>query len=240
MTHSTTMEDCTTPRPRGATRRRAAATNASAVLTVLTVLTLPLGLAACGSAEGPLPVVTVTVYPSEEPTSAASAEAPSPEATPTPTPTPASAVPTSLEAGSLRGAPRSYADALTKVTRARPGRGVDGTFVSPTGNIFCAIRASGTTACEVREGRIGPPVPDLCPPGGPTDIGRIELTSRGAVPVCDADTIRESDAPRLRYGFRADVPGSSVLCLSEERGVTCVDTVGHHGFFLARGSFSTF
>lgn len=184
-------------------------------------------------------MVTVTVYPSDPPTGPSSPPTSSVQ-TMTSQPTPTPSVPTVLEAGSLRGAPRSYSDALRKVTRARPGRGVDGMFRTPTGNIFCAIEASGKVACEVREGRIDPPVPGLCPPGGPDDIGRIELTSRGAVPVCNADTIREADAPRLRYGFRADVPGSSILCLSEERGVTCVDTAGRHGFFLARSTFATF
>lgn len=208
-------------------------------MSLVGALALALGVSACGSAPEPLPVVTVTVYPSEPPTGEPSTQ-PSSVPTTASQPTPAAPVPTALEAGSLRGAPRSYTDALAKVTRARPGRGVDGTFRTPTGNIFCAIEASGKTACEVREGRIDPPMPGLCPPGGPSDIGRIELTSRGAVPVCNADTIREADAPRLRYGFRADVPGSSVLCLSEERGVTCVDTAGRHGFFLARSTFATF
>jgi hypothetical protein len=58
--------------------------------------------------------------------------------------------------------------------------------------------------------------------------------------VCNTDSIRDPKAPKLAYGRTARVPGLDVTCLSEEWGVTCVDPRSEHGFFIARGSFTTF
>ena len=98
---------------------------------------------------------------------------------------------------------------------------------------------SSAAACEVAQGRIPPPLPTICRAGGPKDIGRIELGASGAVPVCNSDTIRLGSEPKLAYGART-APSGTTACLSEEFGVTCIDTAGRHGFFLARDTFVTF
>ena len=72
------------------------------------------------------------------------------------------------------------------------------------------------------------------------DIGRIELSDKGARPVCNSDTIRRDDAPSLPYGSRTDPSLGSVACVSEESGMTCVDAASQHGFFIARETFVTF
>ena len=77
-------------------------------------------------------------------------------------------------------------------------------FQSPTGNITCS--ASGgpgvVMTCDVAKGRSTAPASAPCPEGGPTDIGRIELTAEGARPVCNSDTIRQGAAATLAYGVR--------------------------------------
>lgn len=209
------------------------------VLAALAVVSL---LASCGATDIPSPRRTVTVTVDAPGT----APATTPAATSTPPGTvepqaSPSGVPTSLSAGRQRGAPHSYAEAKARIDAARPAPRVTDRFESPSGNIVCNLGGSPRpmAACEVGQGRIDPPLPSICPPDGPPDIGRIELDESGAFPVCSSDSIREGDEPKLGYGSRT---GSEdpVACLSEEFGVTCVDTATRHGFFLARDTFVTF
>jgi len=206
------------------------------VLASLAVASL---LTSCGAMDIPPPRRTVTVTvdaPSTAPT-----ETPEPTQTQVPTSAPtATGVPTALAAGRQRGAPRSFAEAKTRIDAARPAASVTDRFRSPTGNIVCQRSAdSPTAACEVARGRIDPPLPSICPAGGPQDIGRIELGPGGALPVCNSDTIRTGSEPELGYGRRTQ-PSGTTACLSESFGVTCIDETGRHGFFLARDTFVTF
>lgn len=192
-----------------------------------------LALGACGDVR-PEPAATVTVWvdPPTEP-APTTPQAPSPEPT-----TSQPDLPMELAAGRLRGGVRSYAEAKQHFDAARRSEEL-AAFRSPTGNIFCRIEP-GQAACEVREGRIEPPVAGLCGEGPATDVGRVELAAGRAVPVCNTDSIRDTSAPKLPYGRSAAVPGVAITCLSEESGVTCVDPDTEHGFFIARGSFATF
>jgi hypothetical protein len=101
------------------------------------------------------------------------------------------------------------------------------------------IRDGSAMACELAEGRV--PAPDVCPPGGPAEVRRLELSADRVVPVCSGSIRGEGErAPKLRYGRRTVVAGTPIQCLSETVGVTCIDTVGRRGFFVAKGSFSAF
>lgn len=196
-------------------------------------------LASCGTTDIPSPrrTVTVTVDAPSAGSSGTSA------ATPTPVPTASAAsvtIPTALAAGPQRGAPKSFDEAKRRIDAAKPAAGVRDRFQSPSGNIVCRRSTdSSAAACEVAQGRVPPPLPTICRAGRPKDIGRIELGSSGAVPVCNSDTIRLGSEPKLGYGARTE-PSGTTACLSEESGVTCIDEAGRHGFFLARDTFVTF
>jgi hypothetical protein len=119
---------------------------------------------------------------------------------------------------------------------------VGSVFQSPTGNLTCSTSgAPGVlVTCDVAKGRSDAPAAAPCPAGGPSDIGRLELTAKGARPVCNSDTIRQGRAATLAYGVRTGASLGSVVCLSEEFGMTCVDMTSRHGFFIARDTFVTF
>jgi len=230
------MHGRSTPPARGAAvGARPAARAAFGIGTALVALLL----AGCGVTDIPSAPKTVTVLVDPPSTSA-----PGTPATETPVPTqtaPSStALPTALAAGAQRGAPHSFAEASARVAGAKAAAGVTSAFVSPSGNLRCVVTGGAPApACEVVDGRVAPPRPGTCKPGGATDIGRIELTAGGAVPVCNGDTVTHADVPTLVYGSRTSAPGP-VQCVSEESGVTCVDQAHQHGFFLARRTFVTF
>ncbi|MEW1954862.1 hypothetical protein [Terrabacter sp. NPDC080008] len=195
-------------------------------------------LASCGSTDQPStrPTVTVTVDP---PTGASGTGAGSPSAIPTATATSAD-LPTAMAAGAQRGAPKSFEEAKARIDKAKPDATVTTRFVSPTGNIVCQRSTDSTAAaCEVAKGRVSPPLPTVCPAQGPKDIGRVELRQDGAYPVCNRDSIRKGGEPTLPYGSRTQ-PSGTTACISEEYGVTCIDTATAHGFFLAKDTFVTF
>ena len=194
-------------------------------------------LASCGATDIPAPRRTVTV--TVDAPAASSGGAP---ATSTPAPTASAtsaAVPTALAVGKQRGAPKSFAEAKGRIDAAKPAASGGAAFRSPSGNIVCRRGAGPAVSCEVREGRIKPPLPTICPEGGAKDIGRIELGAAGARPVCNTDTIRTGSEPPLGYGSRTQ-PSGTTACLSEKTGMTCIDEAGRHGFFIARNSFVTF
>lgn len=196
-----------------------------------------LALSACGSPTASTSAPTVTVWVDETGPGTPSASSTS---TPVPTVTAEQPAPTTLAVGRLRGAPRGFAEASGRVTGAPPAKEVTGRFVSPSGNIFCAASADRAGyACEVAQGRAAAPA-GVCPAGGPTDVGRVTLGAAGAAAVCNSDTVRTAGAPKLAYGRSMSLPGTGVGCVSEEFGVTCVDSRSKHGFFLARDTFATF
>jgi len=199
-------------------------------------------LASCGATDAASgrPTVTVTVDPPAGTTGGTSGAGGAARSTiPTAAATSAE-LPTAMAAGKQRGAPKSFAEAKARIDKAKPDPKVTTRFVSPTGNIVCQRSTDSTAAaCEVAEGRIAPPLPTVCAAQGPKDIGRIELRQDGAYPVCNSDSIRRGGEPTLAYGSRTQ-PSGTTACLSEEYGVTCVDTATGHGFFLARETFVTF
>lgn len=197
-----------------------------------------LTLGACTSAAADMTPVTVTVYvdevvPTQQPTTAIPTEYAGAE------PTPSRTAP-GVAVGHLNGAPADVDEALARLEAARTAASVAGLFVSPSGNIYCSmVRDGAVMACELQEGRID--APDVCPPGESGQVRRIELGADRVVAACSG-TIRGEDdeAPKLRYGRRTIVAGTPIQCLSERVGVTCVDTAGRRGFFVAKGSFATF
>jgi hypothetical protein len=201
-----------------------------------------LALSACGMTDIPAPrrTVTVTVDAPGGATGTSQTAVPTVSATPT-TPPSSTAAPTSLAVGKQRGAPHSFDEAKQRIDAATPAE-VGSIFQSPTGNITCTTRGGPgvVMTCDVAKGRSAAPAAAPCPPGGPSDIGRIELTTGGARPVCNSDTIRQGAAATLAYGVRTGPSLGSVACLSEEFGMTCVDEASRHGFFLARSTFVTF
>jgi hypothetical protein len=213
----------------------------SRALIVVAALSAMALLTGCGATDIPTPRRTVTVFvdaPGATPAPSPSASRPA-VGTMQPADS-ASSVPTALAVGRQRGAPHSYAEARARLDAASPAAAATDRFRSPTGNIVCTIGGSSSlAACEVKKGRIDPPLPSICPPDGPKDVGRIELDASGAVPVCNSDTLREGDEPQLPYGTRT-ASADPVGCVSEEFGVTCVDASTQHGFFLARDTFVTF
>lgn len=77
------------------------------------------------------------------------------------------------------------------------------------------------------------PDPAYCGDGPSTVIGRIELIDGEPRAVCNSDTIREPGALVLGYAAAATWAGTTVQCLMETIGVTCIDTASAQGFFLA-------
>ena len=182
----------------------------------------------------PSPTPSPTPEPSESPTPSPS---PSPTAEPTPAPTPE---PTPTPAPTpYTGQPRTYDEAVALVGRASGSQEVS-QFFSPTGNLFCVLDSPYLPpACELGRGAI--PDSTACPDDGPSqNVGRIELTDAGPQPVCNSDTIRDPDAPTLGYGTAATWPGTSISCVIERFGATCIDPSTSRGFFLAKNRYRIF
>lgn len=204
-------------------------------------------LTGCGSTSPAPPVTTVTVYSDGTTVTPGPTAVPASPAGPSSVPTvtapsqdPSETTP--VRVGKLRGAPADFAEASSRVSKAAAADAAATSVVSPSDNIFCGIVDNGAVvACEVGTGRAPAPESTPCPSGsGATDVGRVELTAEGGKPICNSDTIRVAGAPTLAYGKRWSPPGTSFSCLSEEAGMTCVDSKTKHGFFIARATYATF
>lgn len=190
--------------------------------------------------------VTVTVdAPTTSNAPAPTGPVPTVAATPTQTPTPSTSITAapgwkSYSIGPARGALKSYEAAAKRIDKAKQGSAPDG-FTSPSGNIFCAyIDGDYGMACELAEGAMKHPEPDMCPEGGgATAVNRIRMNGEGFALECASDTIR-TNAPALPYGATTDLAGGKVKCLSDKNGVTCIDVAHQHGFWIARSSLVTF
>lgn len=196
-------------------------------------------LAGCGndSDQGADPTPTVTVTESVPGTgtpSGSTASASPPSSTPTDTPT---SQPT--ESTELSSPPETYDDALAHLAAATGERTELDRFESPSHNIYCVIQNEFIPAsCELARGAIKDA--EYCGEGPSQFIGRIEFTDVDPQPVCNSDTIRETGASVLPYGGTASYAGSSIMCVSEQIGVTCVDSSRTQGFFLAKGNYTVF
>ena len=224
-------------------------------------LVLALSLAGCGDGEpatptaqdSPTPSVSETAAPTEAPPSSSGigggpAATDTATATPTPSDTPApseTSVPTPSpsqspsESAPVNGPPRTYDEALASFDEAA-GSQEFSRFASPTGNLYCVLDSPYLPpSCELGTGAI--PDPASCPADGPSqNVGRIEFTDAGPQPVCNSDTIREPGPPTLGYGGVATWPGTSVTCLMEKYGVTCIDPQTGQGYVLAKGRYQIF
>jgi hypothetical protein len=136
--------------------------------------------------------------------------------------------------------PRTYDAALQHFGNAKGIERAYKKFVTPSGNIYCALKVKGIpTGCELSQGSIKDP--DACPGNPVSDrVGRVEFHGGRAVPICNTDTIRTPGARTLRYGDIAHIPGWHYACLSEEIGVTCINENKAEGFFLHRGEYVIF
>ena len=189
--------------------------------TAVALALVPLVLSACGGDAPATPrTTTVTVTP-----------------TPTGTGTPStSTTPPSSP-------PKTYAQAMQHFSAGKIDAAVTAAFTSPTGNIFCSISPSGgvPAGCEVRDGRINPPA-GTCDTGGggAKGVGRIEWSGDSPKPICNSDTMIQPGVPVLQYGAIATAKGSPFQCISENIGMTCVNTTGKKGFFMAKGVYQLF
>ncbi len=159
---------------------------------------------------------------------------PAPTVTPAPTPSPEATPEPDLDAP-----PRTYDEALALFDRAAGSQELS-RFASPSGNLYCVLDSPYLPpSCELAAGSI--PDPASCPDGGPTqNVGRIEFTEAAPQPICNTDTIREPGPPTLGYGGIATWPDTTVTCLMEKFGVTCVNEPAGQGFFLAKGRYQIF
>jgi uncharacterized protein DUF6636 len=163
------------------------------------------------------------------------------------TPTPAggstTTTTTTTTAPATATPPKTYAQAMQHFAAGKIDTAVKAQFTSPTGNIYCSIAASGDVppGCELRDGRITPP-PGTCGSGGggAKDVGRIEWSRDTPKLVCNSDTMIQPGAPVLQYGSIAQAQGSPFQCISEQIGMTCVNTTGKKGFFMAKGAYTLF
>ena len=193
----------------------------------LALAAVPLVVSACGGGGEPVTplTTTITVTPSSGSTSAK-----------TPTTTTTTTTP-ALQP------PKTYEQAMQHFAAGKVDAGAKPQFTSPTGNIYCSIAASGAVpaGCEVRDGRVTPPA-GTCDTsgGGAKDVGRIEWSGDTPKPICNSDTMIQPGALVLQYGAIAQDQGSPFQCVSESIGVTCINTAGKKGFFLAKGAYSIF
>jgi len=210
-----------TPSTTTTTRRLRAVAGAVALAVV------PLVVSACGGGGEPVTPITTTITVTP---SSGSSKGTTSTTTTTTTATPAAQP------------PKTYEQAMQHFAAGKIDAAAKPQFTSPTGNIYCSIAPSGAVpaGCELRDGRVTPPA-GTCPPGAAAkDVGRIEWSGDTPKPVCNSDTMIQPGAQVLQYGAIAMMQGSPFQCISESIGVTCINTAGKKGFFLAKGAYSIF
>ena len=110
-----------------------------------------------------------------------------------------------------------------------PPPGSDLTFFqTPSGNISCAMDASGVR-CDIKDRSWSPPPqPGDCM----LDWGNaVELHSQGSTFLCAGDTTANPANPVLGYGEGTAVGG--FVCESEKQKLVCVNMKSKHGFMLS-------
>ena len=92
-------------------------------------------------------------------------------------------------------------------------------FVMPSGNIYCAVKVKGIApGGEISVGAVEDEA--VCADSPTDEVGRVQFVSGRATPVCNTDTIRQSNPPVLDYGVAARWKNFKIMCLSESIGVT--------------------
>jgi hypothetical protein len=213
---------------------------------LLAPLVAVLALASCGSeAEAELPPVTITVQPEDS-------SAPMDDVGAGADGSPQGMSPDYQEeqpygdvgvvsAGDTAGAPASYDDAVQRFAAASRSSQVEGHFMTPDGGLFCTlVRDGAAMACEFQKD-FAPAPAGYCDPSAEQLVRRVEIDEKRVFGVCtDQRVANEWSAPWLKPGEKTTVEGTPLECLSEDAGVTCVDTASRRGFFVGHASFSTF
>lgn len=177
--------------------------------------------------------------PSETPTSKATEEPePTAPASPTSTPTRTSApAPVTADLGTP---PTSYRQAVAYVDEARSQNASEqklAVFRTPD-DIYCVLRSDWLDpACELPQG-VGVEDPQACRDAMSDKVGRVQIVARGAEPVCNTDTIRES-LPETVAPLGV-VSAGGVDCAVAKIGITCVKPGAQVGFFLGLDSYAVF
>jgi hypothetical protein len=109
-------------------------------------------------------------------------------------------------------------------------------FVTPSGNIACAV--SGTEArCDVGQRTWTlPPTPADC--AGEFGTGAVLTGSEPGRLSCVSDTLANPSLKELAYGTAVRL--GTVVCASRENGVRCEDDRTGHGFQVARAAYELF
>jgi hypothetical protein len=108
-------------------------------------------------------------------------------------------------------------------------------FVTPSGNIDCAVSAN-SVRCDIGDRTwSAPPRPQDCS----LDYGNgVVVDATGARLSCAGDTLLHATTNVLAYGH--GVRDGQVLCVSQPSGVRCEYTGTGHGFTLAKEGYTLF
>ena len=108
-------------------------------------------------------------------------------------------------------------------------------FVTPSGNIDCAVTAT-YARCDIGDRTwSAPPKPTDCP----LDYGNgAVVDSTGARLSCAGDTLLHVTTNVLPYGH--GVQDGQVLCVSQPAGVRCQYGATGHGFLLSKEHYTLF
>ena len=122
--------------------------------------------------------------------------------------------------------------------------GVYGMFAMPSQNIGCTQHGYGTdeVICEIinHSWTLPTSLTDACSPEmGCEDVGiiagAVAIVQHGDVPPWANAKAAKATIPVLKYGQVADF--SPAACLSATDGITCWDTMTHHGFKMSASTF---
>ena len=202
-------------------------------LTALSVVVVGT-LTGCGDdSDDPEAPATVTQTVTETPTPTPT----EPTSPPTETETPDATEPTAPPVVDLSQPPTTYAEAQAHVSAGGNAQDL-GTFQSADEKFYCSFDDEFIPpSCEILDSIQDP---ETCADSPSPGVGRIELTRRGWAPFCNTDTIRQPGAAVLDQGGVATWPGSSVECVLEGIGLTCLQTDDQRGFFLGPGRYQVF
>lgn len=110
-------------------------------------------------------------------------------------------------------------------------------FTSPSGNVGCMIDVDYVRCDILQRDWEPPPRPADCPSF--TGYGQGITLSPGSPAefVCAGDTAL-AGGPALEYG--ESVSGGPIRCTSSPSGMTCRESVGGHGFSIAREGYQIY
>jgi hypothetical protein len=108
-------------------------------------------------------------------------------------------------------------------------------FLTPSGNIGCAVTASGAR-CDIGDRFwTAPPKPASCQ----LDYGNgVSVSASGAGVSCAGDTLLHSSTNVLAYGH--GIRNGQVQCVSQSTGVRCEYLATGHGFTIAKEAYTLF